>query len=352
MARQKSPKKPKSSPVSPNPSLALSSLHLRLQALEEEHQWLLKQINRKRNELKNFLDQVRSMATQMFHRGEPLHRKLMDLDREIHTLFDEVLTTRKLGKQTKQKVLNIYENLQFMGAISPKLDEEDEELDDIFEEEEDNNYTSQETEDFFRGNRDQSTPEGEKRSSESREIRRTFLRLAEVFHPDKVTDQETQKRHNEIMKEVNRAYKEGDIARLLEIERQHHLGESLSLDDASESDLERQCKRRESDNELLKKQYENLKEELRLVRNTPEGEMVKDCRACVKEGIDPIKEMLKAMEIQVQTVENIRDFVRDFRNQKISIKEFLQGPTSMTPEHSQDMEDILQELIEQLNLTR
>jgi rubrerythrin len=80
----------------------LSSLHFRLQALEEEHQWLLKQIGRKRNELKKFLDQMRSLATEIFQRGQPLYQKLSDLDSEIHALFDEILTARKLGQQTKK----------------------------------------------------------------------------------------------------------------------------------------------------------------------------------------------------------------------------------------------------------
>lgn len=102
MTRSKKPKSPNSSDSPTSPSLALSSLHFRLQALEEEHQWLLKQIGRKRNELKKFLDQMRSLATEIFQRGQPLYEKLTDLDREIHALFDEILTARKLGQQTKK----------------------------------------------------------------------------------------------------------------------------------------------------------------------------------------------------------------------------------------------------------
>ncbi len=49
-------------------SLGLSSFHERHRILEEKHQWLLKQIKRKRTELKNFLDQMRSLATEIFQR--------------------------------------------------------------------------------------------------------------------------------------------------------------------------------------------------------------------------------------------------------------------------------------------
>jgi len=117
-------------------------------------------------------------------------------------------------------------------VISPKFDDGDEELDELFGDEEPEGASEQSAQDFFSGgdsyNRhDDGTelsPESSPKSPESRQIRRTFLRMAEIFHPDKVTDPETRMRHNEIMKEVNRAYKEGDIAKLLEIERQYQWG--------------------------------------------------------------------------------------------------------------------------------
>ena len=355
MTRSKKPKSPNSSDSPTSPSLALSSLHFRLQALEEEHQWLLKQIGRKRNELKKFLDQMRSLATEIFQRGQPLYEKLTDLDREIHALFDEILTARKLGQQTKKRILGIYETLQLTGVISPKFEDGDEELDELFGDEESEGSSEQSAQDFFSGGdsygrHDDGTelsPESSPKSPESRQIRRTFLRMAEIFHPDKVTDPETRMRHNEIMKEVNRAYKEGDIARLLEIERQHQMGDSFAVEGSSESDLKRQCERVETNNELLKKQYENLKRELRSVRNTPEGEMVRASRACEKDGIDPIEQMLEEMKLQVQSTEKIYNFVRDFRDKKITVKEFLRGPVRMgrSPE---EMEDILDQLLEQL----
>ncbi len=72
-----------SHPIQSTP-LALSELHIRLEVLEKEHQSLLKQIKRKRTELKNFVEQMRSLATEIFHRATPSLKKLSDLDREIH----------------------------------------------------------------------------------------------------------------------------------------------------------------------------------------------------------------------------------------------------------------------------
>ena len=357
MARPKSQKKP-TSKSSPTESLALSSLHARRLALEKEHTWLLKQIKRKRTELKNFLSQMRALATEIFHRGEPLYQKLTDIESEIHALFEEILTKRQFGQQTRKNIREIYQTLQLMGIISPKGEESELELDELFEadREEEQEFDQAPPEDFFSGGRHrrpqfaEPMPETEDftRPPSSRQIRRTFLRLAAIFHPDKVTDSESQMSHTEIMKEVNRAYKEGDLARLLEIERQHQAGESLSVELSSENDQKRQCERLEIDNQLLTDQYERLKQELRLVRNTPEGEMVQDYRACMRNGLDPIEEMLADASAQIQGVEKIRNFVRDFRDKKMTVKEFLRGPAGLTPKSAEEMEEILDNLLSQL----
>jgi hypothetical protein len=333
-------------------TLSRSSLHERRVGLEEEHQWLLKQIKRKRTELKNFLEQMRTVASEMFHKGEPFHRQMLELDEEIHTLFDEILKTRKMGKQTQRDVVGVYQTLQLMGIISPKDDEEEEdedsELDDLFEDEDEEFWQNQSQQ--YRANYNEVETESASRSPQSKQIRRTFLKLAEIFHPDKVTDPQTQMHHTEIMKEVNRAYSEGDLARLLEIEKSYQSGKLISNENASASDLQRLCKKLETDNQILKTQYDHLKQELNAVRNTPEGEMVKDYRACIKDGINPVDEMLSQAKKHLNEIEKIRDFIKDFRDKKITIKEFLKGPASMKHRDPDEMEEILEQMLGELGI--
>ena len=335
-------------------SLGLSSFHERRRCLEEEHQWLLKQIKRKRTELKNFLDQMRSIGMEIFRRVSPIQQQIQELDREIHELFSEILTKRKLGKKSREDIVGVYHSLQLMGVISPQseeLKEDDEQwqedFGDVFSDEQEfksakkNNqkkadYTEKEDE-------DNDFDQGDKKSNKSGEMRKTFLKLASLFHPDKASDPETQIYHNEVMKEVNRAYEEGDIARLLEIEKQHHLQQEIDLNNTAKSEIERICLMRAKDNELLRTQYENLKKELRMVRRTPEGTMVKEYRACQKRGVDGMAELTKELETKVKPIESIRDFVRDFRDKKITISDFLKGPGSSVKE-----EEILEMMLEQL----
>lgn len=346
MARKKTKPAPKA-----NSELALSSFHARFEELEKDHQWLLKQIKRKRTELTNFLEQMRSIAVEIVQRSRPFHEQLVELDREIHSLFEEIFTTRKLGKQSRQKVEKVYRMLQMMNVISAKQDEGEEDLEedsteeDFYDSEDESDFNSKFNSDGF--NQEDNIPpnhDDSNASSDLKEMRRTFLRLAATFHPDKVSNNENQQDYEEIMKEINRAYEEGDMARLLEIERQYELDKSINLDNASKSEIERQCDRLEIDNKLLANQYENIKSELRWMRRTPEGEMVKEYRSLVRQGFDPIEEVTSMAESQIEQVERVRDFVADFRDKKMTIKDFLKGPSFGQEPTEEEIQEMMEEL--------
>jgi hypothetical protein len=327
--------------------LALSDLHLQLEGLEKEHQSLLKQIKKKRTELNNFVEKMRSLATEVFHRVSPNMKTMAELDAEIHALFAEILNTRKMGKQTQKNIQSLYRSLQMGGIISYKPieeeDDDDEELDELFEDN-DSQENHQRRRQFWEAEQDSESPTVA-RTDESRKIRQTFLRLAEIFHPDKVKDNETQMTHTEIMKEINKAYQDGDLARLLEIERKYEVGETI--DNNSEDDLSRRCKNIEQHNQILKNQYEKLKQELRLAKNTPEGSMVADYKKAAKQGIDCIELMLETIQSQTKIVAEIRDFVQDFKDKKITIKEFLAGPESLRSVQEDMMEELLERMMEE-----
>ena len=327
--------------------LALSQLHIRLQFLEKSHQSLLKQIKRKRTELNNFVEQTRTFATEIFHKASPSFQKMAELDQEIHALFEEIFTTRKFGKQTFKNIEAVYLKLQFTGIISlkPSRKQFSTELDELFDNPEpESDFSSETAED--RHQRQTQESHGEARTGDKRKIRETFLRLAEIFHPDKVKDSETQTDHTEIMKSINQAYQEGDLARLLEIERLHQVGEVI--DNNSEDDLTRKCRTIEQQNQILLNQYENLKRELRLAKNTPEGTMVSDSRKAAKKGIDAMALIIETINNQINVVSQIRDFVKDFREQKITIKEFLGGPPTLQSVDEEFMSDILEQMLSEL----
>jgi hypothetical protein len=342
---RQSRKKQKPTPETDSNSLAPSSYHQKFQNLNEQRQWLLKQIQRKKSELQNFLNQAHNIRSEMLRRGANIHEQWRNLDEELHQFFEEILSSEDMGDWESKEVQKWYRRLQLSGLISPRMSRQEliqtfvQEkfpfLDDETAEAMQQMY-EQQFEETSSGDRDRthhfsaedfSSENDEFQESQSpansRQIRQTFLRLAEVFHPDKVTDDEVQKHYSEIMKEVNSAYQQRDLARLLELERKYEAGEKITVESSSESEVKRQCEQLEKDNLLLQAQYENLKAEVRQIRNSEEGQIVTEYRRAQRQRWDFISQLLEEEKMQVNTLEEFRNLVGRLRDRKIGVKKFL-----------------------------
>jgi hypothetical protein len=86
----------------------------------------------------------------------------------------------------------------------------------------------------------------------------------------------------------------------------------------------------ESENAFLKEQYEKLKREIKITKNTQEGEMVAEYKKMTKTGGDPIGNALEVIEEQIEVVDELYQFIVSFRDRRITIKDFLKGPKSFT----------------------
>ncbi|MEB3340100.1 hypothetical protein [Okeania sp.] len=331
--------------ISEENAISFSSIHNRINFLNEKHQKLLTKIKRKKTELFNLTEQIQTLTKEMFHKSRPFEEEINNLDEEIHGLFQKILNKKHLKKRHKQELIDIYRTLQITGKISLKPecfsqlssanfeddirdDSEDGTEKDFFEEDFYNNYKFEEQPEIY-----QPRP--------SRDLRKIFLKLADKFHPDKATEDETRILYTEIMKEINIAYQSGDLARLLEIEREKN-EETVKF---YQNDSEKECERLGKEIELLSQQYEQVKAELREVKNTPQGSMVKQYRKAKRNGEDLMETVLQEAKFQVKSLKKLRDFVKDFKDQKITLQEFVEGPNSVNVDN---MEDIINEMFENM----
>lgn len=322
-------------------SLALSAIHEQIAALKKDQQWFLKQIQRKRTELTNLVEQMQEISQEMFQRCRPVVEQMMERDREIHHLFQEILKKRKFGKKSRKQIQEVYETLQEEGIISPEEEVSpfSEHFADAFSQAE--NSSEEDSHQETNQRSEVSDP-----PANQRKIRDIFLRLASRFHPDKVTDSETQEQYTVIMQEVNQAYQQGDFAKLLEIERKQHDTAAISEHEEAETSAEKERSQLTRENELLAQQYEEIKQELRYLRRTPEGSTVTDYRRATREGIDPITGVVEEAEEQLKAITEIRDFVRDFRDKKMTIQDFLGGPDLVKSITVEELEAILGEMFD------
>jgi hypothetical protein len=354
MARQpkksspKSTTSPKSSVSTKSTDLGLSDLRLRLNFLEKENEKLLKQIEKNRSELNNLNESIQEIGRQITQRTAPLMQKVMEIDNKIHELFTEIFTGRKLGKKSRKDIESVYYSLQAGGIISPRLSPFTQ-VKDIFDE---FNFDNVETEDwgdpreqeersrgFGFGKKEAAQPDRD----ELKKIRQLYLKLAETFHPDKVADEADREYCTEVMKEINEAYQSGDLAKLLAIEKQQELGEIINRD--SSDDITRRCAKVESENSFLKNQLENLKQELRSTKKTDQGAMTSEFKRMKKYGVDPIEVAMSQVEAQIGVVEQVQQFVSDFRDRRITIKDFLKGPSQLMQPQELSEEELLLEFL-------
>jgi hypothetical protein len=339
----------KTNPPPADNTLGLSDLHLRYAGLEKEHQKLLKQIKSKQTEIDRLTTQAREIMQEVAAKTMPLMQKLMEIDTRIHELFQEILTKRKFGQKSRRDIESIYQSLQRAGIISPKFDDdedEDEDFDPEFEfefqsasgsyydraDEEENSQRYHSFKDLFNA-----APKLDR--DEQKKIRHIFLRLAEIFHPDKCLDHDRAEHYAEIMKEVNQAYANGDLAKLLAIEKQHQLGQEIDLN--CEDSLARNCDRLEHQNSLLKTQYNNLKLELKEVKNSQGGSMAVEYRQIVKQGINPIDFLVEETQNKLDMITEIGDFIESFQQKRMTIKEFVKGPAVLQQMQRMALEQLL-----------
>jgi ketosteroid isomerase-like protein len=157
--------------------------------------------------------------------------------------------------------------------------------------------------------------------------RALFRKLAEASHPDKAADEADRVRRTEIMKRLTVAYRAGDLATLVELERTLETGASIA---AATSDDEHAALVRV--NAALGKQVRALDRELREVRQS-KGQL--DATSAVaRESIERYRA--------------VHAFVIRFRDGKMSLAEFLRGP-QLDPEDD-DLLDEVDPLVEVLEL--
>jgi len=330
-------RKSKISTDTTNNDLGLSDLRVRLNLLEKENSKLIKQIESNRTKLNNLNDSIKEVGIQIAQRVAPFRQKILELDEQIHTVFQGILTGRKLGKKSRKDIETVYYHLQFDGVISPKhLPMESDIFENNDESEDEPNWDSYKGHSYQQVVEDIPKPDRD----ELKKIRQLFLRLADSFHPDKVIDEAEKEYCTEIMKEINLAYQDGDLARLLAIEKQQELGAIIDRD--SSDDLTRHCAKVEAENTYLKDQLETLKQQLKLTKKTQQGEMTAVFKKISKYGGDPMSEALREVESQISIIEQMHQFVVDLRDRRITIKEFLQGPEALRQQQMSEEELMLE----------
>ncbi len=300
---------------------------------------LLKRIAQKKKELERTEQKLEVARVELSSILGPLWAQASELQAALQRAFAELLAPGRLSKRKRREVIALYRLLVSQGI----LDHAD--LDDrpagvgAFEDD------ASPFADSGRGappaggySAPQPTADGKRES-----LRALFKRLAVALHPDRVQSEDEKRRMTEAMKEVTRAYEEGDLARLLEIEKQQAARGAVDVSRAAREGEER-IGRLERLITELRAQLSALLKSLRELKHSEPYRMMQELERARRQGSDPVTQIAAEAEGELAELRAIRDHVTAFAAGKIDWQAFLAGPVmqrSATPEEDEPFAEVL-----------
>ena len=313
------------------PGLALHATAARAEALLKERERLLREVNKKKQLVERAREKSPLEAQASVAKMAPLVERHGVLVRELTALFDELLVEGRLSARARTQVRKLRSSLEHQGYLSPLTGLDEDEVDPAAG---DSWHVDEPSEPWSEtGAGHSSTGKTGRRSQgsgaanpsvrdvasarqpapERRSSRDVFRGLARAVHPNRARQESEKQRRTQVMKEATRAYEEGDLARLLELESAWHSERALAGE--GDPDPEARCRELERINRELLDQVRRLTRELRDVK--------RDARA-VSPG--PLEEVVEQAARELDDFASVCELVRGFRDGKITLAEFARGP--------------------------
>lgn len=267
----------------------------RLQRLLHDRKLLLTKVGRAKRSLAKLAARVEREVSAVRARVLPVIEQQRAIAVEIRRLFDEIFADARLSAGARKKVKNVLriveEKMHLASAEAPALPPP----------------------------RGASTevPSADARGADTDQssLRVVFKRVALALHPDRGSSDADRQRRTELMKEVTRAYDEGDLAKLIDLESAW-IESAPPPSPESEDEYHRRCRELEIMNRALRAQIASITREHRtLARKHEMGPFAM-----------PVDTVVAMAEADLAKLVEVRDFIKSFRDRKITLKQFVLGP--------------------------
>lgn len=325
-----------------------SATELKLEALQKEHERLLRDIA-KRKAACALAEQAAQEAARAFdQRVAPLRTAFFQTLKELREIFAALLgNDSRLNKRDRARVRRLYQELM------PDLGEAEAEPDFSGQHGGESHGAERDFEPFSG-----SEPPRDERASDpgfsaprpaekgAAVLRAVFRRLAIALHPDKVRDAAEKEKRTAVMKDITRAYESGDVARLLEIERSWLA--ALPVADDAQGGVLRRVAALLGANTELRKQLRSLTAQLKNLKQQAPQPPARRRRA--RGGVTPPSEtdrLVTQMEREIAKVRALRDLAQSFREGHVGIDELLRGPVDTRASSEDDLLELLAQVIEE-----
>lgn len=275
----------------------------RLKRLQKKQKELLFKLKTKKQKLASLESNIESYRYTVFAAITEARGKIMKLQEELKAQF-QALRKAKLLTSTDKKKLRELEM-----AIMPAEPREEARKKEKRGADDSSKGSSAESDQDTTAFVQEHVPK-----KDDRQLRKVFLRLAAVIHPDKASSAEEAGIMHELMQRVNAAYKTGDIAALLEIEQKytHLLGQDKGIKLGSVDYLQKLIDQVEQEVLLLQTQLDKVKLELSILEKSDLGRMYKDFVRMKKYYKDPLKLITGQLHETIEYLVGLKNSVTQF----------------------------------------
>ncbi|HYQ15913.1 MAG TPA: hypothetical protein VEQ58_09150 [Polyangiaceae bacterium] len=311
--------------AAPVGGLALHEAAARAQALLRDRARLLREVQKKKVTLERVRQQMARDAEAAVLQMKPLVQRHDALVAELTSLFTELLAAGRVSARARRRLVKLRRALELQGVLTPGESEASDADFDAFSADEPRRPRA-EGHAQASGARADRAPQASAREvagaeqvgQQRRSLRELFRSLVKSIHPDQARHDTERERRTAVMKEVTRAYEEGDLARLLELESTWQ-GEQAISDNA---DSLARCRELERVNRELIDQVRSLTRQIRdLKREALDASM----------GLSP-EELAERAGRELDDLEDICRFIESFRDGKLSVAELERGPEHLFEE--------------------
>lgn len=281
--------------------LALHDAAAKVSTLLREQARLLREAAKKKQQLARVQQKAEHDVRDSRTRMAPLLERQDAIVRDLRELFEHLLADGGVPARARRQLFGIRSSLEARGVLPPWLDAE--------------HHRPVESE-AERGPRRKPVPRpcrpelagARQIGQERRSLRELFRNVARAIHPDQARHDAERAQRTALMKEASRAYEDGDLARLLELESTWQRQQALT----EVGDPLPRCRELERMNRELLDQLRALTRQLR------------DAKLAARAALDlPSAE---AVERQLGELRLVYEFVCRFRDGKLTLAELSRGP--------------------------
>lgn len=274
---------------------------------------LLTQLKRNKTSLGKLKEEAVNLQQSMGGRMMTTMMDMAALQKEVKELLEAVLASKKIPADEKvglEDIIAMLDGVNVMEEMTGMSAEE------FAKKQEEAGFN---TDEF---NRQRAFNMFEQFSVEPEEVdqkgmRKTYVKLATRFHPDKAKSKKEKEQFHALMQQIVSAYERGDMEELLVLETKYASTSTLADMDLNNEGaivdfLDIEISKVERETELLNKQLQRVKQELKNIRKSELGDMIKSQKDARKYGYNTLEDEVEMMQEEFDKLQKVRNGLQEY----------------------------------------